>query len=349
MGGAMIPHVPVGNTGISITRIGLGGASIGDLRRTPTEAEAHALLEGAWDAGIRYFDTAPFYGSGLSERRIGDFLRGRPRDSHVLSTKVGRLLVPDRAWAVAHYESDATPPFRPVFDFSYGGIMRSYEHSLHRLALDRVDMLLLHDIGRFSQADGHERAMEQALAGGGLRALEELRSSGAVRAIGVGVNEWQVLDDLMKRARFDVFLLANRYTLLDQAVLDHFLPRVQGEGISVIIGAALNSGILLTGAVSGAQYDYAPAPAAILEKTRAIEAICVRHGVPLVRAALNFPLAHPAVTALLLGASVADELAENLGHLRADVPAALWTELREAGLIHPEAPLPVSPSLPKPA
>ena len=261
------------------------------------------MLEEAWDAGVRYFDTAPFYGSGLSERRIGDFLRAHPPDSYVVSTKAGRLLVPDRAWAIARFENEAIPPFRPVFDFSYGGIMKSYEHSLQRLALDRIDMLFMHDIGSFSQGDDHERAMEQALAGGGLRALEELRNSGAVRAIGVGVNEWQVLDELMEHARFDAFLLANRYTLLDQATLDHFLPRVQREGISVIIGAALNSGILLTGAVAGAQYDYAAASEAVLEKTRAIDAICHRHGVPLIRAALNFPLAHPAVTALLLGVS----------------------------------------------
>ena len=343
----MIPLVPVGKSGISVTRIGFGGAPIGDLRRTPTEAEAQTLLAGVWDAGIRYFDTAPFYGSGLSERRIGDFLRERPPDSYVLSTKVGRLLVPDRAWAVAHYESEATPPFRPVVDFSYDGIMKSFESSLQRLALDRVDMLLLHDIGRFSQQDNHEAAMDQALGGGGLRALEELRSSGAVRAIGVGVNEWQVLVELMDHARFDVFLLANRYTLLDQAVVEDFFPRVQREGISVIVGAALNSGILLTGAVPGAHYDYAPAPEAILEKTRAIEDMCNRHGVPLIRAALNFPLGHPAVTALLPGMSRADQLSQNLRHLRARIPPALWTDLREAGLIHREAPLPLSPSLPE--
>jgi D-threo-aldose 1-dehydrogenase len=233
-----------------------------------------------------------------------------------------------------------------VFDFSYDGIMRSHEHSLQRLGLDRVDMLLMHDIGRFSQKDNHDRAWQQALDGG-IRALEELRSGGAVRGIGAGVNEWQVLDELMDRARFDMFLLANRYTLLDQAVLDNFLPRVQREGIGLVIGAALNSGILLTGAVPGAQFDYAPASAEILDKTRALEAIVKRHGVPLIRAALNFPLAHPAVTALLPGPAVKQELVENMAHLRADIPAELWTDLRDAGLIHKDAPLPVSPSIPK--
>lgn len=343
-----IPVVPLGQTGLSITRIGFGGAPIGDLRRTPTAADAHALLQNAWDAGIRYFDTAPFYGSGLSERRIGDFLRTKPRDAFALSTKVGRLMVPDRAWAVARFENEAALPFRPVFDFSYDGIIKSYEHSLQRLGLDRIDVLLLHDIGRFSQRENHDKAMDQLLAGGGLKAIEGLRSSGAVRAIGAGVNEWPILDELMNHARFDVFLLANRYTLLDQAVLDQFLPRVQREGVAIVIGAALNSGILLTGAVPGAQFDYAPASEEILARTRAIEDICKRHGVPLLRAALNFPLSHPAVTALLPGPSLARELDENLGHLRADIPAALWTELRDAGLIHPRAPLPVTPSLPEP-
>ncbi|RYE77257.1 MAG: aldo/keto reductase, partial [Hyphomicrobiales bacterium] len=158
MGRPMIPVVPVGRTGIAITRIGFGGAPIGFPRKTPTEADAHALLQAAWDAGIRYFDTAPLYGSGLSERRIGDFLRSKPRASYVLSTKAGRLLVPDPAWALARYESAAAPPFRPVFDFSYDGIMKSYEHSIQRLGLDRIDMLLMHDIGRFSQKDNHDRA-----------------------------------------------------------------------------------------------------------------------------------------------------------------------------------------------
>jgi len=341
----MIPTAALGQSGIEVTRVAFGGAPIGFPKRTPTQADAFDLLQAAWDAGIRYFDTAPFYGSGLSERRIGDFLRTRPRDEFVLSTKAGRLLVPDRAWAMSRYESEASPPFRPVFDFSYDGIMKSYEHSLQRLGLDRIDILLMHDIGRFSQKDDHDQTMRQALDGGGLRALEELRGSGAVRGIGVGVNEWQVLDELMNHAHWDVFLLANRYTLLDQAVLDHFLPRVQREGVGLVIGAALNSGILLTGAVPGAQFDYAPASDAILEKTRGIEAIVKRYGVPLLRAALNFPLAHPAVSALLLGPSVKQELVENLGHLRADVPAELWTDLQAAGLLHPDAPLPVSPTL----
>lgn len=345
MGSPLIPKAAIGATGLEITRIGFGGAPIGDLRKTPTPEAANELLQAAWDAGIRYYDTAPFYGSGLSERRVGDFLRAQPRDSFVLSTKVGRLLMLDRAWAHSRYEHEAVLPFRPVFDFTYDGVMRSFEHSLQRLGLERIDILLLHDIGRFSQRENHDEALAEATAGGGIRALEELRAEGVVRAIGAGVNEWQILDELMNHARWDVFLLANRYTLLDQEVIEKLFPRVEREGVAIVIGAALNSGILLTGAVPGAQYDYAPASEEILEKTRRIEAACQRHGVPLLRAALNFPLAHPAVTALLPGLSRTEELAQNLEHLSARIPPALWTELRDAGLIHPQAPLPTAPAL----
>ena len=342
----MIPATALGKTGLNLTRIGFGGAPIGDIRKAPTAAQADELLQAAWDAGIRYFDTAPFYGSGLSERRIGDFLRGKPRDSYVLSTKVGRLLVPDRAWATERFGTTEAMPFRPVFDFTYDGVMRSYDNSLQRLGLERIDILFLHDIGWFSQKDNHDHAMRQLLAGGGLRALEELRASGAVKAIGAGVNEAPIIETLMDHARFDVFLLANRYTLLDHAVVEGLLPRCQREGVSIIIGAPLNTGILLTGAVPGASFDYAPASEEMLEKTRRIEAVCRRHNVRLLRAAMNFPLGHPAVIALLPGPAKASELADNLSHLRADMPAALWEELKAEGVLHPDAPAPASPVLP---
>jgi D-threo-aldose 1-dehydrogenase len=340
----MILTRPLGRTGLSLSRIGFGSAPLGDNRKQPSDAAAHDLLQAAWDAGIRYYDTAPFYGCGLSERRIGNFLRDKPRDDYVLSSKAGRLLVPDRAWARERWGSDAAMPFRPVFDFSYDGIMRSFEHSLQRLGLERIDILLLHDIGRFSQRDNAEHAFAQAVDGG-IRALEELRSSGAVRAIGAGVNEWPVIDALMDQGQFDVFLLANRYTLLDQEVIDTLFPRILREGVGIVIGAPLNSGILLTGAVPGAIFDYAPASEAILDKTRRIEAVVKRHGVSLLRAALNFPLGHPAVTALIPGPARVSEFVDNLGHLSADLPAALWEELRSEGLIHAEAPSPQTPAL----
>lgn len=340
----MIEKRPIGATGLEISKVGFGGAPIGDPRRTPTAAEAAAMMQTAWDAGIRYYDTAPFYGSGLSERRIGDFLRDKPRNDYVLSSKVGRLLVPDRDWAMKRYETAVSPPFRPVFDFTYDGVMRSFEHSLQRLGLERIDILLLHDLGRFSQRDNHDKALAEAL-GGGVRALVELRDEGVVRAIGAGVNEWDILNTLMDHARWDVFLLANRYTLLDQRVIDTLLPRVRREGVAIVAGAPLNSGILLTGGVPGALYDYSPAPVEILEKTRRIEAVCKRHGVSLLRAAMAFPLGNDAITCLLPGASKSSEVLDNLGHLRASIPAALWADLKSEGLLHKDAPPPPSPVL----
>lgn len=341
----MIERVPLGRTGLTLSRIGFGGAPIGDIRKTPTQADAQALLQAAWDAGIRYFDTAPFYGSGLSERRVGDFLRAQNRDDYVLSTKVGRLLEPDRAYALEKWGSPAALPFRPVFDFSYDGIMRSFEQSLQRLGLERIDIVLLHDIGRFSQGENHDRSWQQATTGGGIRALHELREAGLIRAIGAGVNEWPVINALLDEARFDVFLLANRYTLLDQEVIETLFPRIEREGIGIIAGAPLNSGILLSGPVPGAIYDYRPAGEAVLERTRRIEAVVRRHGVSLLRAALNFPLGHKAVTALIPGPATADQLADNIGHLSAEIPPALWEELRAEGLIHPDAPAPETPAL----
>ncbi|MGV3490979.1 MAG: aldo/keto reductase [Devosia sp.] len=346
MGGTLIAQRPIGDTGLSISKIGFGGAPIGDVRKAPTWQGAQDLLQAVWDAGIRYFDTAPFYGAGLSERRLGDFLRDKPRDAYVLSTKVGRVLVPDRAFALQKFGGDPSAmPFRPVFDFTYDGVMRSYENSLQRLGLERIDILFLHDIGRFSQGERHDAAFAQVTTGGGIRALEELRSSGAVKAIGAGVNEWPIIDELMNHARFDVFLLANRYTLLDQAVIDTLFPRVQREGVAIVIGAPLNSGILATGPVPGALFDYAPASEAMLEKTRRIKALTDEHSTRLIHAALNFPLGHPAVTAIIPGFSNAQEFADNLIGYRRPIPEALWADLRAAGLIHPESPSPVTPAL----
>lgn len=345
MGSPLIPSRPVGNTGLEISRIGFGGAPLGDLKRAPTEAGARELLQAAWDAGIRYFDTAPFYGAGLSERRIGDFLRDKPRDSYVLSTKVGRLLIPDRAFAMERHGDPRAMPFRPKFDFSYDGVMRSYENSLQRLGLESIDILFLHDIGAFSQKDRHAETMAQALEGGGIRALEELRSSGAVKAIGAGVNEWQIIDELMNHARFDIFLLANRYTLLDQQVIDTLLPRVLREGVAIVDGAPLNSGILATGPIPNAVYDYAQASPEMIEKTRRIQELCSKHGTTLIRAALNFPLGHEAITAIIPGFSNVAEFNDNLAGYGKPIPDALWSELRAAGLLHPNAPGPVTPIL----
>lgn len=343
----MIPTRAIGATGLALTRIGFGGAPVGDLRRAPSGADARALLQAAWDAGIRYFDTAPMYGAGLSERRIGDFLRDRPRDDYVLSSKVGRLLVPDRDHALAAYGGDLRAmPFKVQFDYSYDGIMRSHEHSLQRLGLERIDILYIHDLGRYSQGERYDATLRQALDGG-IRALETLRSSGAVRAIGAGVNEAAILEVLMDHARWDVFLLANRYTLLDQAVLDGFLDRCLRECVSIVDGAPLNAGILATGAVPGARYDYAPASEAILDRVRRIEAVCRAHDVPMIHAALAFPLGHEAVAAIIPGPSTVAEFAANFAAYTRAMPAALWDDLKREGLLHPHAPPPQTPILQK--
>ncbi len=334
----------VGATGLKLSRIGFGGAPVGDLKRAPDDDGARALLQAAWDAGIRYFDTAPMYGSGLSERRIGDFLRDKPRDSYVLSSKVGRVLVPDRAFALETTGDTRAMPFRHEFDYSYDATMRTFEQSLQRLGLERIDILYLHDIGRFSQKENHETSLGIAL-GGAVKALQKLREEGVVRAIGLGVNEWQICDELMNHARWDVHLLANRYTLLDQEVLDHFLPRCEREGVAIVDGAPLNAGILATGAIEGARYDYVKAPPAILERVRRMETICAEFGVPLIAVALSFPLGHTAVASIIPGFARRGDLEQNFDHYRRKIPDELWAEFREAGLLHPAAPVPRTPVL----
>lgn len=342
----MIPQRPIGKTGLLLSAIGFGSAPIGDLRRAPTEEGARALLQAAWDSGIRYFDTAPMYGAGLSERRVGDFLRDKPRDEYVLSTKVGRMLVPDRDAALkASGGNPRAMPFRYVFDYTYDAIMRSHELSLQRLGLERIDILYLHDIGKFSQRDRHEETWRQALEGGGIRALEELRASGTVKAIGAGVNEWPILDQLMDHGRWDVFLLANRYTLLDHAVLETFLPRCVREGVAIVDGAPLNAGILATGAVPDAKYDYAPAPPDILERVGRIETVCSKHEVPMIHAALAFPLGHKAVASIIPGPSTSAEFTANFDAYTTAMPAALWEDLKREGVLHPDAPVPMTPIL----
>lgn len=341
----MIPTRPIGSTGLNLSRVGFGSAPIGDLKRAPTEEGAHALLQVAWDTGVRYFDTAPMYGAGLAERRVGDFLRDKSRDDYVLSTKVGRLLVPDRAFALERYGDMRAMPFRVAFDYTYDGIMKSFEHSLQRLGLERIDILYIHDLGRFSQRERYDSTLAQAVEGGGIRALEELRATGAVKAIGAGVNEASILETLMDHARWDVFLLANRYTLLDQAVLDGFLRRCAREGVAIVDGAPLNAGILATGAVPGAVYDYAPAPETILEKVRRIEAVCQRHGVPMIHAALVFPLGHEIVASIIPGPSTLSEFTANFAAYTTAMPQALWDDLKGEGLLHAEAPVPETPIL----
>ena len=318
--------------------VGFGGAPLGNLFEPIPEAAAVATVAAAYDAGIRYFDTAPLYGRGLSERRIGQALAGRPRASFGISTKVGRLLRPAAGRPTDGAYVDV-PAFEIEYDYSEDGARRSLEASLERLGLDRVDMLLIHDIDRWTHGDAQPARFREAMAGA-YRALRRLRAEGVVSAIGVGVNEWEVCQQAAEAGDFDGFLLAGRYTLLEQEALRSFLPLCERRGLFVIVGGPLNSGILATGAVEGARYNYRPAPPEILARVARIDAVCRRHDVPLAAAALQFPLAHPAVRSVIPGARSADEVRQNLALLRVPIPPGLWQDLFAEGLLHPDAPTP---------
>ena len=323
---------------IGFTALGLGTAPLGNLYRSIAESDADATLEAAWSTGIRFFDTAPLYGRGLAETRLNRFLRGRNRDGFTLSTKVGRLLrrtTPDRVAGEIHYID--TPAREIVFDYSYDGVLRSVEASLERLGVDRLDILFAHDLG--ADTHGSRQASDaclQAFLDGGFRALDDLRRAGVVDAIGAGCNEWEVCEKLARAADVDIFLLAGRYTLLEQEALTSFLPLCQSKGIGVVVGGPLNSGIL----AGGTMYNYRPAPPEIVAQVERLRTVCSQHGVALPDAALAFPLAHPAVVSVLAGAVSANEVRRNVASISAAIPAALWRDLKAAGLIAADAPVP---------
>ncbi|HET6182812.1 MAG TPA: aldo/keto reductase [Acetobacteraceae bacterium] len=326
----------VGRTGVHVTTLGLGTATMGGNRTKVTQATAEAIVRAAWDAGVRYVDTAPFYGLGFSERRVGDALRGEDRDSWVLSTKVGRLLHP-RVTKEPRADGWMTEmPFEVVYDYSYDGIMRSVEDSYQRLGLARIDLLFVHDIGAYQHGKEANAPHMKALRESGRKALDKLKADGTIRGIGLGVNEKEVILEVMSWADWDVMLLAGRYTLLEQGPLDDLLPLCQQRGTSIVVGGPLNSGIL----AGRDTWNYAPAPPEIRERARRLGEICARHRVALPAAALQFPLAHPAVAAVIPGPRNADEFRANLGHFRAPIPAALWQELKHEGLIRHDAPVP---------
>ncbi|MGL6210676.1 MAG: aldo/keto reductase [Paracoccaceae bacterium] len=332
----------IGNGGVTFTEHGFGTAPLGNLYRAVTDAEAEAVLQAAWDAGIRYYDTAPLYGLGLSETRLNRFLRGKPRDEYVISTKIGRLLrvcAPGEA-RTAEGKFFDVPNRREVFDYSYDGVMRSLEVSLERMGIDRVDILYAHDLDVFTH--GTEAARDARIAelmAGGYRALVSLRDQGVIQAFGAGVNEWQACNMLADRGDFDLFLLAGRYTLLEQEALEVFLPQAAERGIGVVIGGPYNSGVLATGAKAGAFYNYDLAPQWVLDRVSGIEAVCGRHGVRMVDAAFQFPLRHPAVVSVIPGGQGLGEMASNLAASVAEVPVALWAELKAEGLLREDAPI----------
>lgn len=330
----------LGATALHLPELGFGAAPLGNLYHPLTEEQALALVELAWSSGFRYFDTAPHYGQGLSERRIGDRLRQQQGRDYILSTKVGRLLKA-ASYAGERHGFCSTMPFDIHYDYSYDGVMRSYEDSLQRLGLARVDILFMHDIGRATHGSRHNDLFPIAMEGG-YRAMRELREQGLVKAIGLGVNEYEVCEAALAYGDWDCFLLAGRYTLLEQAALDSFLPTCLQRNCSVVIGGPYNSGILATGTKAGSTpyYNYAPASPEVIAKVKQLETLCVQYHVPLAAAALQFPLAHPAVASVLPGMGSAGHVTQTLSLMNTCIPGAFWHDLRSQGLVHPQAPLP---------
>jgi D-threo-aldose 1-dehydrogenase len=327
-----IEKIGIGRTDLRVTRLGFGAVPLGGLYKDVSEDDAGATIRRTLELGINYFDTAPIYGFGKSEIRLGRELAGRNRDSLVIATKVGYTLVPEdgRRDSKVFHRFDNVPPMRPIFDYSYDGIMKTFEGSLQRLHVTRVDILNIHD---------PDYNWKEAI-GIAYPTVHKLRSEGVVRAIGVGMTQAEMLARFAREGDFDCLLLAGRYTLIDHTGLRELLPICEQRGISVIIGGPYNSGILATGARPGATYDYVEASPAVKERVIAIEAVCARHNVPLKAAALQFPMAHPAVAAIIPGARSAAEVEENFRLLSVVVPDDFWEELRHLSLLPPEAPTP---------
>ncbi|MEO5884926.1 MAG: aldo/keto reductase [Candidatus Limnocylindrales bacterium] len=330
----------LGTTDVEVTELGFGGASIGELFVRVSERDAAATLASAWDAGVRYFDTAPWYGRGLSELRTGGGLRDRARGDFTISTKVGRYLRP-----AAQEDFDQAPwlggsPNEVVFDYTYDGIMRSVEGSRMRLGITRFDIAFIHDLDRWyfdeETMDGHLRD----LATSGWRALDELRSSGQIGAVGAGINHLGMIPRHLDIGSVDAFLVAMPYTLLHQEVLDDEFPASAARGVGIVIGSPFQSGILAKGPGVGAKYNYADAPPDVEERVARIAAVCARHNVPLAAAALQFPLGHPSVASVIPGASSPAQQERNVGAFLHPIPPDLWAELKHEDLLREDAPVP---------
>jgi len=322
-------------------RLGLGGAPLGNLFARVDADDAHALLDAAWTSGCRSFDTAPHYGQGLSERRLGDALRVHERSDFVLSSKVGRLLTPDPGAPHEQHGYVDVLPFSQRWDYSAGAVRRSLEDSLQRLGLARLDVLFVHDCDAASHGPAADAVRRQVIDQA-LPALQALKAEGLIRAVGLGVNDVQIVLDVLREADLDALMLAGRYSLLDHSALPGLLPRCTARGVRIALGGAFNSGLLATGTRTGsvARFNYAPAAQAWVERTAHIEAVCDAHRVPLRAAALQFPLAHPAVDVVMVGARSAAEWYDALAMVQQPIPPAFWRDLRAAGLLPAEAPTP---------
>ena len=330
----------VGTTPLTLPVFGFGSAHLGELYGTVDEAQSRATLDAAWDGGIRYYDTAPWYGRGLSEHRLGGFLRTKPRDGFRLTTKVGRTLHrPGNPKTFDRAPWTGGLNFEVRFDYSYDGIMRSYEQALQRLAVDTVDALVIHDLDAAYHGDAFA-ARQRDLVETGIRAVAELKRAGDIQAYGMGINTTEALETVAPQVELDFVLVAMPYTLLDQSSLHKGLAECVRRRMSVIIGAPFASGILVTGSGSDAKYAYGAASSEIQAKVRGIEAVCRAHDVSLPAAALQFPLAHPAVASIIPGAARPREVTQNIASLEAAIPAGFWSDLKTEKLIDSEAPTP---------
>ena len=332
----------LGRTGVEVTQFGFGGAPIGELFVRVSDEDAQATLQAAWDAGVRYFDTSPFYGMGLSEHRMGRFLRQQARDEFVISTKVGRTLrAPVDPASLENSQWIGGLPFEPVFDYGYDAIMRSFEDSLQRLGLNRIDLLLIHDLDfLYHRTEARVQAHFNRLATSGWRALEDLRASGVISGVGAGINQLGLIPRFLDAVDLDFFLVAMLYTLMEQDVLKEEFPLCLERNAGVVIGAVFSSGILATGAVEDAKQNYADPTPEGLEMVRRMEAVCAGHSVPLPTAALQFPFGHPCVASVIPGAFQPRQVEQNITHFRREIPSDLWEELKAEKLIRPDAPTP---------
>ncbi len=329
----------LGRVDLDVTAFGFGTAPVGNFLREIDNDTSSAMFNTAWDAGVRMYDTAPMYGHGLSELRTGEALRWKNRDDFVLASKVGRRLVPAPRDQIDFAPWVNAAPNLLEFDYTYDGTMRAFEDSLQRLALERMDIVFIHDIDVFTRGNAQPEVFKQAMDGA-WKALSQLRDQGVVKAIGVGVNEWQVCQAALELRDFDAFLLAGRYTLLEQDAQDSFLPLCQERGAAVLVGGGFNSGILATGAREGAKYNYSPAPQDIMERVSKIEQVCADHDVPLPAAALQFVVAHPAIPSFIAGTRNVAQLQQNLKWFSQPIPADFWADLKHKGLLREDAPVP---------
>jgi len=344
----LLPTRAFGRSNLPMSLLGFGAAPIGNLYHPLTDAQANSAVQSALDSGIRYFDTAPHYGFGLSETRLGAALaKTAVTEPVIVSTKVGRLLVPSTSKASMRHGFADAPPLEPQFDYSYDGVMRSFDASLKRLQRTHVDVLLAHDLGPLTHGADHPARFREFMEGG-YRAMSELKAAGQVAAIGLGTNEWQICEAALKHGDFDGFLLAGRYTLLEQGACETFLPLCARRGASVILGGPFNSGILATG-VKGADiasgkiplhYNYEAAPQTIIDRVAQIESVCEEFAVPLAAAALQFPAAHPQICSVLAGLASEAQVQQSLVWMNTPIPEELWQRLRECELLHPAAPIP---------